>query len=151
MKKLIVLTASVSLLTLAACGDKAEKKQAPAQPPATSEAPATSSAMDTAKDMATKAVEALKLDTSSLDAFKASLDKMKASLSPDDQSKLMAALGKLASSATGMDSSGGGDTSSMMDAAKGMMNGGDMTDTLYQKLGDKLNGMTFDDILKMAG
>ncbi|MCJ9429142.1 DUF6694 family lipoprotein [Kordiimonas marina] len=149
MKKLIVLTASVSLLALAACGDKAEKKQAPAQPPATSEAPATSSAMDTAKDMATKAVEALKLDTSSLDAFKASLAKMQASLSPDDQSKLTAALGKLASSATS--SSGGGDTSSMMDAAKGMMSGGDVTSTLYEKMGAKLNGLTFNDILKMAG
>lgn len=150
MKKLIVLTATASLLALSACGDKAEKKQTTETAPATSEAPvASKSAMDTAKDMATKAVEALKLDTSSLDAFKSSLSNMKASLSPDDQSKLTSALGKLAASAT--KESSGSDTDMMMNAAKDMMSGKDITSTLYEKMGDKLNGLTFDDILKMAG
>jgi len=142
------LTATAMLLALAACGDSSDNKGDTSQAPATeASAPEKSTmdkATDAAKDMATKAVEALKLDTSSLDAFKTSLANMKGSLSAEDQSKLMDALsGMVADSKEG--------SSGLMDAAKSMASGKSLTETLYEKMGDKLSGKTFEDILAMAG
>jgi|GEM_PF-1472812 len=143
------LTATAMLLALAACGDSGDSKQEQATAPATEAAAPEKSTMDkakdAAKDMAAKAVESLKLDTSSLDAFKSSLASMKGSLSADDQSKLMDALSGLAKDAAGDSKSG------LMDAAKSMAEGKSLTETLYEKMGDKLSGKTFEDILAMAG
>ncbi|NVJ96504.1 MAG: hypothetical protein HWE25_00030 [Alphaproteobacteria bacterium] len=140
------LMASAALLALAACGDSGDET-AKSDATAATEAAATAekSTMEKATEMATKAAEALKLDTSSLDAFKSSLAGMKASLSDTDQSKLTEALAGLAKDA------GGDSKSGLMDAAKSMASGKSMTETLYEKLGDKLDGKTFEDILAMAG
>ncbi|MFC4349916.1 DUF6694 family lipoprotein [Kordiimonas lipolytica] len=142
------LTATAMLLALAACGDSSDNKgdtsQAPAMEAATAEKSTMDKATEAAKDMATKAVESLKLDTSSLDAFKTSLANMKGSLSAEDQSKLMDALsGMVADSKEG--------SSGLMDTAKSMASGKSLTETLYEKMGDKLSGKTFEDILAMAG
>lgn len=132
--------AATALLALAACGDN-DKSQKTDETPA----PAQTGAMDAARDMATQAAEALKLDTSSLEAFKSSLAGMKASLTDADKQKLTSALATLAKDA------GGDSKSGLMDAAKGMASGKSMTETLYEKLGDRLDGKTFEDILNMAG
>lgn len=140
------LTATAMLLALAACGDSGDSTQkADDTAPAATEAAAEKSTMDKATEMATKAAEALKLDTSSLDAFKSSLASMKGSLSADDQSKLMDALSGMVAS-DGKSSTGG-----LMDTAKKMAEGKSLTETLYEKMGDKLDGKTFEDILAMAG
>lgn len=142
------MAATALVLALAACGDSGESQKeqaAPATEAATAEKSTMEKATEAAKDMATKAVESLKLDTSSLDAFKASLANMKGSLSSTDQSKLTEALATLAKGAAGDSKSG------LMDAAKSMASGKSITETLYEKMGDKLDGMTFEDVLALAG
>lgn len=142
------LTATAMLLALAACGDSGDSSKEQAAPAAETAMPEKSTmdkATEAAKDMATKAAEALKLDTSSLDAFKSSLANMKSSLSAEDQSKLMDALSHMVTS-DGESSTGG-----LMDTAKKMAEGKSLTETLYEKMGDKLSGKTFEDILAMAG
>ena len=116
--------AATALLALVACGDDGKSQKTDETPTAQE-----SGTMDAARDMATQATEALKLDTSS-DA---------------DKQKLTSALATLAKDV------GGDSKSGLMDAAKGMASGKSMTETLYEKLGDRLDGKTFDDILNMAG
>lgn len=142
------LTATAMLLALAACGDSSDSSKeqaAPATEAAMPEKSTMDKATEAAKDMASKAVEALSLDTSSLDAFKSSLATMKGSLSAEDQTKLMDALSGMVAS-DGTSSTGG-----LMDTAKKMSEGKSLTETLYEKMGDKLSGKTFEDILAMAG
>lgn len=145
MKALIKMTAIAAAFTLAACGDKKEEeKKADDMPPPEAAATGDMSAGETMEKMA----EALKLDTSSLEAFKESLANMKASLSAEDRANLTNALSKLATEA----SSEGGN---MMDAGKNMMkdmgDGKSVTEVLYEKMAGKLDGKTFEDILAMAG
>ncbi len=152
MKTIVKITALSAAFTLAACGsddnsqtaDKAEE----AAPAAAAEKEGmmekaegmAGAAMEKASEMA----EALKLDTSSLDSFKSSLASMKGSLSGDQSSQLTSALTSLAKGAA--EKKGG-----LVGAAKDLASGKSMEETLYEKLGDQLNGMSFDDILKLAG
>jgi len=142
MKQILIAT---SIFALAACGSEGEQSSAPTEAPAT-EAPTNKEAnalVEKAKQAAAEAVEALKLDASSLDAFKSSLGNMKASLTGDQANQLSGALASLAKGAT--EKKGG-----LMDAAKGMASGKSLEETLYEKLGDQLNGLTFEEILAKA-
>lgn len=139
------MTAAAAVLALAACGDSGNDQngsETSQMPAAETTAPAQSS-MEKATEAATKMAEALKLDTSSLEAFKSSLAGMKSSLSGDQQSQLMDALSGMVAS----DKEGAG---GLMDAAKSVASGKSLTETLYEKMGDKLDGKTFEDILAMA-
>lgn len=147
MKAIFPLTATAMMLALTACGSEGESDKS-----TTSEAaPATESAASTdasgmvekAKEAATKVAEALKLDTSSMDSFKSSLSDMKASLSGDQASQLTSALTSLAKGSA--EEKGG-----LLGAAKSVASGKSMEETLYETVGDKLNGLTFEDILKLA-
>jgi predicted small lipoprotein YifL len=146
MKALIKLTAIAAAFTLAACGDKKEEEKKAEEMPA-AEAPATSEGMSAAETME-KVAEALKLDTSSLEAFKESLANMKESLSAEESANLTNALSKLAANATDT----GGD---MMEAGKSMMkdmgDGKSVTEILYEKMAAQLDGKTFEDIMAMTG
>jgi len=152
MKKFLPLTATALVFTLAACGE-GKKDQAADEAPTTQEAEQASGetagmmekATEMAKEKATEVAEALKLDTSSLDSFKSSLAAMKGSLSGDQASQLTSALTSLAKGASSEEKGG------LMGAAKNIASGKSMEETLYETLGNKLNGMTFDDILKLAG
>ncbi|WP_262689395.1 DUF6694 family lipoprotein [Kordiimonas aestuarii] len=144
MNTLIKITAISAALALAACGDNKDEKKADDMPPP--EAPATGemSPADTMEQVA----EALTLDTSSLEAFKESIANMKASLSSEDRARLTAALGDLATKATG------GQDMDSMDKGKNLMknmgDGKSVTEVLYENMADELDGRTFDDILEMA-
>jgi predicted small lipoprotein YifL len=144
MKALIKITAIAAAFTLAACGDKKEDEKK-ADEMAAPEAAATGdmSASETMEKMA----EALKLDTSSLEAFKESLANMKESLSAEDRANLTNALSQLAAKA----SDTGGD---MMEAGKNMVkdmgDGKSAAEILYEKMADQLDGKTFEDIMAMA-
>ena len=150
----LTLLAAASL-TIAACGSgdgntEEEKATEAAEAAQSATADNSETMMDKAKDVAEKAkeeaaavMERVQLDTSSLDAFKESLGKMKDSVSAEDKEKLMDALGKLAKGA--MEEGGG-----LAGAAKDMMDGKSMEEGLFEKLGDKLNGLDLDGILALA-
>lgn len=152
MKHITHITALAAALTLAACGsDESSNSAQQAEETAPAVAAEQDSMMDKAQEVADTAMEkasemaeALKLDTSSLDSFKSSLAAMKDSLSGDQADMLTSALGSLAKDAAKEE---GG----LMGAAKDLAAGKSMEETLYEKLGSQLNGMTFDDILKLAG
>ena len=141
MKALIKITAIASVFALAACGDNNKQEKKAEEMPA-AEAPATSE-MDTMEQVA----EALKLDTSSLEAFKESIANMKAALSGEDRANLTTALSDLAVKASGKGEN-------MMDAGKNMMSdmgdGKSVADILYEKMADALDGKTYEDIVAMA-
>lgn len=145
MNSLVKITALTGALALAACGSDDNSQTAEN---ANEAAPAAKeSMMEKAEGAMEKAVamaEALKLDTSSLDSFKSSLSAMKDSLSGDQTSQLTSALTSLAKDAAKEEKGG------LINAAKGLASGKSMEETLYEKLGDTLDGMTFDDILKLA-
>lgn len=163
MNTLVKITAVTAAFALAACGSddnsQTAEKAEEAAPAATAEKEGmmekaegmADGAMKKAEGMAGAAMEKasemtedLKLDTSSLDSFKSSLAAMKGSLSADQSSQLTNALASLAKGAS--EEKGG-----LMGAAKDLASGKSMEETLYEKMGDQLDGMTFDDILKLAG
>jgi hypothetical protein len=137
------------IVTLTACGDSSETEKAEDKAAAPAEVAAEKSTMEAATEMASKAVGALKLDTSSFDAFKTSLAEMKDSLSEDDRSKLMEALGGLVASET--EKSDDGLLRSAKKMASNAASGKSATETLYEQIGDKLDGLTFEEILKLEG
>ncbi len=147
MNTLIRITAVAAAFALSACGDNEGDKKKADDMAAEVQTPSESS-MDTAKEAMTEVAEALKLDASSLDAFKESLASMKASLDEEKTAQLSSALATLAKKASGE----GGE--SMMDnatnMAKNMGDGKSVADVLYEKLGDDLHGATFEDVLAMA-
>ena len=98
---------------------------------------------DAVKAKAEKAVAALKIDASSFDSFKASLAGMKGQLSGVDQSRLTDALGALATQTTDQ-------KEGLMGAAKSMMSGKSVEETVFEAVGEKLDGLTFDDILSLT-
>ncbi|WP_417461013.1 hypothetical protein [Kordiimonas sp.] len=147
MNTLIRITAVAAAFALSACGDNEGDKKKADDMAAEVQTPSESS-MDTATEAMTEVAEALKLDASSLDAFKESLASMKASLDEEKTAQLSSALATLAKKASGE----GGE--SMMDnatnMAKNMGDGKSIADVLYEKLGDDLHGATFEDVLAMA-
>lgn len=147
MNTLIRITAVAAAFALSACGDNEGDKKKADDMAAEVQTPSESS-MDTATEAMTEVAEALKLDASSLDAFKESLASMKASLDEEKTAQLSSALATLAKKASGE----GGE--SMMDnatnMAKNMGDGKSVADVLYEKLGDDLHGATFEDVLAMA-
>lgn len=149
MRRTLPYFATALVFALAACGDSSDSSKTETPAPATPEATTDKSAMESATEVATKAMEALKLDASSLDAFKSSLASMQGSLSADDRNKLMEALGGMIKSDA--EQSGGGLLDRAKKVASDAASGKSMEDQLYEALGDKLDGLTFDDILKMAG
>ena len=153
MKKFLPLTATAMILALAACGEAEKKNQETTAPAATEAAKEDTSeavgmmekATEMAKEKAAEVAEMLKLDTSSMDSFTSSLSAMKSSLSGDQASQLSSALASIAKGATSEKKSG------LLGAAKDMASGKSIEETLYEAVGDQLNDMTFEDILKMAG
>ena len=151
MNTLVKITALTGALALAACGSDDNSQTAEKAEDAVPAAAAEKEGMmkkaegmaDAAMEKAAEMAEALKLDASSLDSFKSSLSAMKGSLSGDQSGQLTNALTSLAKGAT--EEKGG-----LMGAAKDIAGGKSMEETLYEKLGDQLNGMSFDDILKLA-
>jgi len=157
MKHLVKIATATAIFALAACGSdegdkqanaKAEKAAAAEIAAPESEKSTASDMMETAKEVATEMVadvaKSVKLDASSLSAFKSSLGDMKASLSSDQASSLTSALASLAKGAT-TEKKGG-----LLGAAKDMAAGKSMEDTLYESLGSQLNGLSFEDIIKLA-
>lgn len=147
MNTLIKITTLTAAFALAACGSDDNSQTAEnaneAVPAAAAEKESMMEKAEGAMEKAAEMAEALKLDTSSLDSFKSSLAAMKGSLSGDQSGALTNALTTLAKGAA--EEKGG-----LMSAAKDMASGKSMEETLYEKLGDQLNGMSFDDILKLA-
>ncbi|WP_417461015.1 hypothetical protein [Kordiimonas sp.] len=82
------------------------------------------------------------LETKSFEEFKTSLAFMKASLAEEDRMKLTKALTKLS-----------GEQTAAMAGADGRALTVDKTlaESVYNKLGDKLDGKTYEDVLVMAG
>lgn len=148
MRYIIVLATA---LALSACGsDESTGTQSAEQ--TTETVQEQSSAVEQAQDIASQVVdhaaaaaEALKLDTSSLDSFKSSLSDMQASLSADQASQLTDALGYLAKSSA-KESKGG-----LLGAAKDVVGGKSMEDILYGNMKGQLDGLTFEEILALAG
>lgn len=141
---------TVAIITaglLVACSDDASNQNnTDAQNTANESASRIEKAQETAAKVAEKAqqiAEELKLDTSSLSAFKESLNDMKASLNADQTNKLNDALTKLAKDSAG-------DKQGLINAAKSMTSGRSAEETLYDTMADKLDGMTFEDILNLA-
>ncbi len=150
MKHNLTLTAAGLALVLAACGSESSNTEsAPAAPKEAEQAApsATESTVEkvkeAAKETVAKVAESLKLDTSSMEAFKSSLGDMKASLSADQQSQLTGALKSLAKGS--LKEKGG-----LLGAAKGLAEGKSTEEILYEKMQSKLDGLSFDDILALA-
>lgn len=147
MNSLVKITTLTAAFALAACGSdnnsQTAEKTEEAAPAVAAEKESMMEKAEGAMEKASEMAESLKLDTSSLDSFKSSLAAMKDSLSGDQSSQLTNALTSLAKGAAE-------EKDGLMGAAKDMASGKSMEETLYEKLGDKLEGMTFDDILKLA-
>lgn len=141
--KSLILT-SLAIFSLAACdsGKKEDSSTGEEAAPAAE----TSTVEQVKETVVEKIKEMVKLDTSSVEAFKNSLSDMKDSLSDEDKAKLTSALANLAKKAVEEKSEGGG----VMDIAKSAVSGGSIEDQLYDNFGDKLSGMSFDDILNYA-
>lgn len=143
---------TVMTLALAACSSDENTDTAgqtdDAVPAAAEQQDMMQDAQEGANAVAEKAAEvaeALKLDTSSLENFQSSLGAMRASLSPDQATQLRDALGYLTKSSA-KEQKGG-----LLDAAKSVATGKSMEDILYENMADQLDGLTFEDILKLAG
>ena len=149
MKHALILSAATVGLMLSGCGDSSNSNttEKAAEKPAAEAPTEKSAAMDTvkevAKDVAAKAAETLKLDTSSLESFKASVANMKASLSDEQQAQLTDALKSLAKEEMS-------DVGSLAGAAAGLATGKDTTEVVYDKLKDKLSGLSFEEVLALA-
>lgn len=140
------ITASALSLALAACGGSEDKSEAPAQPAPEAAAPAEDSMKAAATEVVEAVKEALKLDTSSPEAFKASLAAMKDSLSDADKDKLSSALASLGKKAMGDTKEGG-----LMDKVKDVVKSGSVEDAVLKSFGDEIDGMTFEDLMDYAG
>jgi membrane-associated HD superfamily phosphohydrolase len=155
------LLAMASIFALAACGSdngsndaafEAEKATNEAAENASKE---SSNLLDKAKDAASDAVEKAedlssaiaKIDAGSLESFKSSLSDMQKLLPAAQQSELTEALGALAKNAvsSGSESSGG-----LLDKAKSIADGKSVEDMVYEQFGKQMDGMSFEDILKLA-
>ncbi|WP_417456781.1 hypothetical protein [Kordiimonas sp.] len=147
MNTLIRITTVATIVALSACGDNESDKKKADDMASEAQVPAESS-IDTAKDAMTQVAEALKLDATSLEDFKASLANMKASLNEEKTAQLSSALAALAKKASG--DSGESMMDSATNMAKNMGSGKSIADILYEKLGDDLHGATFEDVLAMA-
>ncbi len=167
MNKNFKILAIVSVFGLTACGsddnssyeadaERAAETTNEAAGDAASDAEAKTSdlldkANETVSDIKAKgndlAVGFAKIDASSLSSFQSSLDDMKKLLPEAQQSKLTNAIASLAkNSVTEEASSGGG----LLDKAKGLADGKSAEELIYEKLGSTMDGMTADDILKLA-
>jgi len=149
MNTFVKVTTLTAAFALAACGtddnsqtaEKAEDAVPAAEEKGTK---VIDNVEEVVREKIAEMTETLKLDTSSLDSFKSSLAAMKGSLTGDQSSALTNALTGLAKGAA--EKKGG-----LMGAAKDLASGKSMEETLYEKLGDQLDGMSFDDIIKLAG
>ena len=155
------LLMAVSVFALAACGsDNSSDNAAPeaeqtANEAAESASKESSSLLDQAKDAASDAVEKAedlssaiaKIDAGSLDSFKSSLGDMQKLLPAGQQSELTGAIASLAKNAvsSGSESSGG-----LLDKAKSIADGKSVEDMVYEQFGKQMDGMSFEDILKLA-
>lgn len=81
------------------------------------------------------------IDSSSEDSFRLSLKAMRAALTPEDRKSLGLALKKLSGGTGALSAAGDG---------KPAMYGSTRIAALYETLGDRLNGKTFDEIIAMA-
>ena len=148
MKALIRLTAVAAAFSLAACGDNnGEEKKADdmAPPEATTEAPATGE-LD-ANETMERVAEAVKLDTSSFENFKESIANMKESLTTEDSARLTTAFSNLATrvSETGEDM-----TETGKNMVENMDEGKSVTEILYERFAEELDGKTFEEVLSLA-
>ena len=148
MKYIFALSAAFALSACSSDDNSTSQTADQAADTAQEQSSTVEQAQEIASQMAEKAAEvaeALKLDTSSLSSFKSSLSDMQASLTSGQASQLQDALGSLAKSST-KESTGG-----LLGAAKDIAGGKSMEDILYDNMKDKLDGLTFEDILALAG
>jgi vacuolar-type H+-ATPase subunit H len=167
MNKNFKILAMVSVFGLAACGsddnasyetdaEQATETTNKTAGDAVSDAKAKASdlldkANETVNDIKAKgndlAVGFAKIDASSLNSFQSSLEDMQKLLPEAQQSKLTNAIASLAKNSVteGSSSSGG-----LLDKAKSLADGKSAEELVYEKLGSTMDGMTFDDILKLA-
>ena len=101
---------------------------------------------EVAKEVVEKVKEAIRLDTSSPEAFKASLAAMKDSLSEADQGKLYDALQNLGKKALADEKEGG-----LLGKVKDIAKAGSLEDGILDKFGGDLGGLTFEELLAFAG
>lgn len=144
LRQLILIPTAA--LILYGCDNDDQKDKNYVKESAKPQAQETSTIDKATETIKEKAKEIIKLDTSSLDSFKSSLGEMKDSLSVENKGKLTSALGSLAQKAVSQKQSQGG----LMDMAKSTMKSGDIEGQIYESFGDKLNGMSFDDLLAYA-
>lgn len=144
--KLLSSGAAVALL-LAACSESndtaTETEAQQAQEAASQQTSTVDTVVEKVKEEAAKLAEAVELDMSSMESFKESLAAMKANLSAPDQEKLTSALSSLAKDAVK-------DDGGLLGAAKSVASGKSTEEVLYDKMKSKLDGLSFDDILKLA-
>lgn len=131
----LVLTTAVSLLALGAAGPLSGAALAQSTEP-------VSVTTDS------KVEGEAKLDASSLVKFKESVEKMKASLNASEKQELTLAFDKLAASA--MEPAAGGTATPLPEAIESNAKHRPAIETVYIKLGTKLDGKTFDDIVEMV-
>lgn len=131
----LVLTTAVSLLALGAAGPLSAAALAQSTEPVSVTAD-------------NKAETEAKLDASSLVKFKESVEKMKAGLNASEKQELTLAFDKLAASA--MEPAAGGAAGQMPEAIESNAKHRPAIETVYIKLGTKLDGKTFDEIVEMA-
>lgn len=143
MKYLTTITAMAAAISLAACSDDTSTQTAEPVVPEKSQMEEAEKTVTAVAEKAAEIAESLKLDTSSLSAFKASLNDMKASLNGDQTSQLTSAL-------TSLVKDGSDDKKGLLSAAKNVASGKSLEETLYENMGDKLNGLSFEDVLKLA-
>lgn len=130
MDNWIKVTTISACLALAACeGDTTSKTEN------------TDTANGASTDVADN-IPAVTLKAETFDEFKTSLTFMKASLSEEDRSKLTKALTKLS-----------GKQTAAMTGVDGNALTVDKTlvESVYNKIGDKLDGKTYEEVLSMAG
>lgn len=144
--KLLSSSAAAALL-LAACSESndtaTETDAQQAQEAASQHSSAVDTVVEKVKEEAAKLAESIELDMSSMESFKESLGAMKASLSGSDQEKLTSALSSLAKDTVK-------DDGGLLGAAKSVASGKSTEEILYGKMKAKLDGLSFDDILKLA-
>lgn len=150
MKHLTHVTALTAALALTACGgdDNTNQQSDNSTAPAvTAEEEKGTKVVDNVEEIVREKVaeltQSVTLDTSSFDSFQSSLAAMKGSLSGDQAGQLTNALASLAKGSA--EEKGG-----LLGAAKDLASGKSMEETLYEKLGDQLDGMSFEDILNLA-
>lgn len=145
-----LVSATAMTLALAACDSDEGNSQAANEADATAAVEEKGTKVidnveEIVREKVAEMTESIKLDTSSLDSFKSSLSAMQSSLSGDQVGQLRDALGSLAKSSAKEEKGG------LLGAAKSVASGKSMEEILYDNMADKLDGLTFDDILNLAG